>query len=191
MKPCLRNRKRLAWLVLDELDAREAAQLRLHMETCAGCRRYFEEVSAVKATLASADGGPEVVASESFHRRLASRLRAEPAGSPWGDLAGRLAGLRLTWRVALPALGAAAVLIVLVSSLARHPGAPVPAPIRLQAEAIPNAKSDPAPTIANYERVANRSLDELDDLLTRQAIKSHSPAPIYRASLFAFANASD
>jgi hypothetical protein len=35
------------------------------------------------------------------------------------------------------------------------------------------------------------SLEDLDELLTRQANRRHSPAPIYRASTFAFAEFPD
>ena len=84
-----------------------------------------------------------------------------------------------------------AVLIVLVGTLARHSRASLPAPTRVQAAATPDRQSDPSPTLANYERVAARSLDDLDDLLTRQALKRHAPTPTYKASLLAFANAGE
>ena len=52
-------------------------------------------------------------------------------------------------------------------------------------------KSDLPPTIANYQRVAAKSLDELDDLLTAQSKHHASPAPIYTASLFGSAHPID
>src|SRR5439155_25957510 len=45
MKPCSKNQKRIAWLALDALDVRQAHDLRAHLETCAGCRRYLVEIS--------------------------------------------------------------------------------------------------------------------------------------------------
>jgi len=191
MKPCSRNRKPLALLALDELDACRARELRAHLQTCAGCRRYLEEISTVKATLTAAETKPDIEASESFHRRLTSRLRAEPAGSLWETLAAWVGAARLNWRVALPALGATAVLVVMLSSLVRHPVPSAPVPIRVQVAVTPAMQCELSPTIANYQRVANRSLDELDDLLTRQGTKSHTPTPIYKASLLAFAKASE
>ena len=191
MKPCSRNRKPLAWLALGELDARRAGALRAHIQTCAGCRCYLEEISTVTERLTAAEMTPDIQASESFHQRLAGRLRAEPAGSLWQTLAAPLAAARLNWRVALPVLGAAALVIVTLSIVVRQPGVSPPAPVRIQAVSPPPPDSDLPPTIANYQRVANRSLDELDDLLTRQGNRNPSPAPIYTASMFALANAAD
>jgi anti-sigma factor RsiW len=48
MNPCPRNRQPLAWLALNSLPAPETAALRAHLEACAGCRRYFVEISSVK-----------------------------------------------------------------------------------------------------------------------------------------------
>jgi hypothetical protein len=61
----------------------------------------------------------------------------------------------------------------------------------VQAVLPPDLKSDLPPTIANYQRIATRSLDELDDLLTMQGRRNPSPTPIYTASLFAPARALD
>jgi anti-sigma factor RsiW len=191
MKPCLRNRKPLAWLALGELDARRAAALRAHIQTCDGCRRYLAEISTVTERLAAAEMTPGIQASESFHRRVVTRLGAEQSGSVWQTLAAPLVAARLNWRVALPVIGAAAVVIALLSILARHPVAPPPAPTVVQAVLPPDIKSDLPPTIANYERIATRSLDELDELLTVQSKRNPSPTPTYTASLFVSANLSD
>ena len=95
------------------------------------------------------------------------------------------------WRVALPVVGAAALMIVMLSIPVRHPTAPTTAPTSVQAVLPPDIKSDLPPTIANYQRIATRSLDELDDLLTMQGRRNPSPTPIYTASLFAPARALD
>jgi len=190
MKPCSRNRKPLAWLALGELDARRAGALRAHIQSCAGCRRYLEEISAVTERLTAAEMTPDIQASESFHQRLAGRL--EQPVSLWESLAAPLAAARLNWRVALPVLGAAALVVVTLSIVVRRPGVSPPAPAGIQAVSRSAPESDLPPTIANYQRVANRSLDELDELLTRQGNRHPSPAPIYTAStMFASANAAD
>jgi anti-sigma factor RsiW len=189
MKPCSKNRKLLAWLALDELDARRAGELCAHIQTCEGCRGYLEEISAVTESLAAAEVRPEIEASESFHRRLAGRL--EQPASLWENLVAQVAAARLNWRVALPALGAAALVIATLSIPLRQPVVSPHAPIGVQAVLPPAPRSDLSPTIANYQRVAIRSLDELDELLTRQANRNPSPAPIYTASIFALANAAD
>ncbi len=129
--------------------------------------------------------------SESFHRRLVSRLRAEQPGSLWRTLAAPFAAARLNWRIAVPVAGVVALVIAMLSFLVRqHAVAPL-APAGMQAVAPPALKSDLPPTIANYRRVANHSLDELDELLTRQANRNPSPAPIYTASIFALTHAAN
>jgi anti-sigma factor RsiW len=190
MKPCSKNRKLLAWLALGELDARRAGALRAHIQSCEGCRRYLAEISTVTQSLAPAETHPDIQASASFHQRLVTRLRAEQPASLWETVAGLLATARLNWRMALPVFGAAA-LVIATLILVRQPAVSPPAPISVQAVSPPAPKRDLAPTIANYDRVANRSLEELDDLLTRQANRNPPPAPIYTASMVALANAAD
>jgi len=189
MKPCSKNRKLIAWLALDALEPQRARELRAHIAACEGCRRYLEEIATVKERLVAAEIRPDIQASESFHRRLAGRL--EQPASLWESLVAQFAATRLNWRVALPVLGAVALVIATLSILVRQPEVSPPARISLQAVVPPGPKSDLPPTIANYQRVANRSLDELDELLTRQAKRNPSPAPIYTASMFALAYASD
>jgi anti-sigma factor RsiW len=191
MRPCSRNRKPLAWLALGELDARRAAGLRAHMETCDRCRRYLTEISAITEKLAAADKTPDIQASEAFHRRLVTRLGAEQSGSVWQTLAAPFLAAGLNWRVALPVAGAAALVIVSLSILVRQPAAPPPVLTGVQAVLPPDIRSDLPPTIANYQRIATRSLDELDELLTRQGKRNPSPTSIYTASLFAAVSAAN
>jgi hypothetical protein len=161
------------------------------METCDGCRRYLAEISAVTEKLAATEKTPDIYASEAFHRRLVTRLGAEQSSSVWQTLAAPLLAARLNWRVALPVVGAAALVIVSLSILVRQPAAPPPVLTGVQAVLPPDIRSDMPPTIANYQRIATRSLDELDELLTMQGKPSSSPIPIYTASLFASARVSD
>ena len=189
MKPCFSKRKLIVWLTLDELDARRAQDLRAHLETCAGCRRYLEEISAVGQRLAVAETTPEIAASESFHRQLVSRLRPEQSESPWEVFAERLSALRLTWRVALPVMGTVALAILMLALFPRQPGIAPPVQISRPVVAPQASMANLLPTVANYQRAASRSLDELDELLTRQAKRTTSLTPIYTASIFLLAHA--
>ena len=191
MKPCSRKRMPLALLALGELDAPRAAELRAHIESCEGCRCYLAEISAMTVRLAGAEMKPDIKASESFHRGVVARLRAESSGSVWQTLAKRFVAGWCNWRIALPAAGAAALVIVVLSIPARQPAALRPVPTGVQAVLPTDIKSDLPPTIANYQRIATRSLDELDDLLTKQGRRNPSPTPIYTASLFASARVLD
>ncbi len=191
MKPCFSKRKLLAWLALGELEARRARAVRAHLETCDGCRRYLAEITAVEERLAAADAEPEIEVSESFHRRLVGRLRAEPSKPPREVLAAWLSATRLNWRVAFPVAGFAALAIVVVSLFLRQPGVSPPVRSSHSAVAQPVGGEDLSPTVANYQRVAIRSLDEFDELLSRQAKRNPSRAPTYTASMLALVNAPD
>jgi hypothetical protein len=96
---------------------------------------------------------------------------------------------RLNWRLALPALGAAALLLLMLST---HRAVLTP-PVRvsLLATPTPTPARDLSPTMANYERAAGGSLDEFDDLLTQQA-RQHLPSASNFTTTFApSAGASD
>jgi anti-sigma-K factor RskA len=190
MKPCSKNRKLIAWLALDALEARKAAALRAHISSCEGCRRYWEEMANVTARLASAEPDSDLAASDCFHRRVTEKLRAVESSSLVERLAERVRGAMPNWRVALPATALLA-LALLVMTASRHDTAPFtpPAPVA-QGQPASGSDSDPAPTLGNYQMIANQSLDKLSDLLTRQGNRSLPPAPVYTASSIQPANGS-
>ena len=185
MKPCANNRKLIAWLAVDALDARQEPALRAHLESCEGCRRYLDELSHVTEKLSAVEIRPNVQASESFHQKVVSRLRAEASLSLWETVMAQLRAI--SWRVALPMVGAAAV--VALSLFVWHPA--VQPPIGAEKAAVRTEKADLDPTISNYQMVANRSLEKLDELLTQQGSRNPSPTPTYTASTLARANALD
>src|SRR6266511_2156666 len=133
MKPCSTHRKLIAWLALDALEVQEARDLRAHLETCEGCRRYFEQISNVTERLTAAEAKPAIRTSESFHQRLVCRLRAEQPGSFSAAMVARLRAVLLNWRVVLPVMGATAVVIAVFSRFEPRPGAHLPATTGAQA----------------------------------------------------------
>jgi anti-sigma factor RsiW len=190
MKPCVKNRKPIAWLALGALETEPARELRRHLETCAACRAYLGEVSDLAGRLRAAQPEGNIQTSESFHRRVAGALRAASdraqPGSAWTWV---LDWLReayrrpaAVWRAALPLLGATALALVLIVVLAPprggRPARPAPVPDRTAGE----LSKDLPPTIANYRLAANRSLEALDELLTQQGKRRPLPGPVYRAS---------
>ena len=191
MKPCSKRRKFIAWLALDALDGQEARDLRAHLETCEGCRRYLEEITNVTERLNAAETEPDIHPSVSFHQRVVGRLRAEGSGSFSETVVARLQAMLLNWRVVLPVIGATAVVIAAFSVFEPRPDVPSSAPTAAQAVQKPGAKSDLDPTISNYQMVANRSLEELDELLTRQGNRNPPPTPLYTASTLPRATVSD
>jgi anti-sigma factor RsiW len=190
MKPCAQNRKLIAWLASNALDAQQTRHLQAHLETCEGCRRYLAEISNVTERLAAVETNPDVQASESFHRKVAGKLREAKPDSFGEILKAYFRGTVLNWRVALPT-GAVLVVIGVTVAIWRQPPEVSPPPrASTQTISVSDADNDLAPTIANYQRVANQSLDKLDALLTRQGNRALPSMPIYTASTLGLANES-
>ena len=190
MKPCSQNRKLIAWLASNALDAGQTRQLQAHLETCEGCRRYLAEISNVTERLALAETNSNVQVSESFHRKVAGRLRASKQNSLGEILAAYFRGTLLNWRVALPAIAALVMIGVTVATLRQPPVVPSPPRASTQTASVSDEDNDLAPTIANYQRVANQSLDKLDALLTKQGNRPLPSMPIYTASTLGLAQES-
>ncbi len=190
MKPCAQNRKLIAWLASNALDARRTRQLQAHLETCEGCHRYLAEISNVTEKLVATESNPGVQASEVFHQKLAGRLRASKPDSIGEILAAYFRGTRLNWRVTLPTIAALVVIGVTVAIWRQPPVVPSPRIASTQTASVSDADDNLAPTIANYQRVANQSLDKLDELLTRQGNRPLPSMPIYTASTLGLAQES-
>jgi anti-sigma factor RsiW len=205
MTPCRKNRKLITWLALDALEPEPARALRAHLHTCDRCRSYFAEISNVTETLAAAGVSRQSSSetSATFQPKAASPLllpRATPSPRlgcrtppkpEWRTPASKLHAILFNWRIALPAFGAIAIttIILLLSLSLPHPSAPAQkgaAPLRT---ANWQPKPALAPTIFNYELVANRSLEQFDDLLTRQGIRN--PPPVPRSSSLSLIDSSD
>jgi anti-sigma factor RsiW len=177
MKPCSNYRKRIAWLALGALDSRDERELRDHLPTCPGCRNYLEEMSGVSENLSAYSISPDICASETFHQKLARRVKAPEARFRWAVLVPR-------WKVALPVMGAAAAVVTALLFVLRPPGgsSPSSSPVK-SVTAMPRAERDLPPTISNYEMIANRSLERLDEFLTTEGNRNPPPAPVYTASV--------
>lgn len=197
MTPCSSNRESIAELALDALDARQQRRLRAHLGNCEGCRGYLAEISSVTKTLRTIEIRSDIQTSETFHRRVAGKLRAEETASGWGTVLADLRAAFLTWRVTLSVLGATAMVVAALSLFVGHPGdlrthrspAPFGSPPVTLLKGNPSRDLDP--TIAHYQMVANRSFEKLDELLTRQGNRNLSPAPLYTASTLGLADGLD
>jgi hypothetical protein len=189
MKPCSKNRKLIAWLALDVLDAQKAAALREHLALCEGCRRYWEEISKIAEGLATAAPDSNLQASEFFHWGVAEKLQAVESSYVLENLVAWLRGSMLNWRVALPAIAVLAIAVLAMVAPRRPPAVSQPAPPAVQVVSPSSPESDLAPTLANYQMIASQSLEKLDELLTRQGNKPLPPAPFYTALGLELANA--
>jgi anti-sigma factor RsiW len=190
MKPCVKNQKLMAWLVLDTLDSRRAHALREHLATCEACRRYLAEISNVIEGLALAETNSNIEASERFHQIVARRIRAARSDSIGQFLAAFFRVTLLNWHAALPVIVASVVIGVGVATWRQSPGVSSPPGPGIQTVSVSGWDNDLAPTVANYQSVANQSLDKLDALLTRQGDQALPPMPIYTASILPRANGS-
>jgi anti-sigma-K factor RskA len=191
MKPCAKNRKLIAWLALDALDAldtRSAQVLREHLAACEGCRRYLAEISSVTAKLSAAEPASDIQASATFHQKVADRLKANEPNSVWEIVIANLT--RVNWRIAIPAVAALVMAVVALTVPWQQPAVPPHHQLVAQIVTAPDLYQDLSPTFANYQRVANESLEKLDELLTEQGNRNLSPTPIYTASTRSQANGS-
>jgi len=180
MKPCLRNRKQIACLMLGTIEAKKAAALREHFAVCDGCRSYWEEIANVSRELEAAAPNARLEASDFFHHRVAERLRSVESRSFRENLAARLVRWPLLgWRAALPAvvvLGFAVLAIVALRNPVEHLLSTTPSAQVLSGS---GSKSELAPSIGNYQMVAGQSLEKLSELLTEQGNRILPPAPAY------------
>jgi len=208
MKSCSQNRKLIAWLAVDALDRQQERALRAHVETCAECRRYLDQVSHVTNRLSAVEIRSDIQSSESFHQRVVGGLPAQKSGSrgrgallnSWdkmrvlfsvAEAGSRSVGSRVMGTLVWPVLGASALAIAAWAIFLQRPNVPLPHSMGGQSRLIAPAESDFEPTISNYQMVANRSLDKLDELLTRQANSNPSPVTIYTLTTLSRAAASD
>jgi hypothetical protein len=180
MKACARNRKQLALLGANALDAGEEQALRLHVQSCDGCREYLHEICAVTENLKTTER-TDIQTSEVFHQRIVRRVKAEQATSFLETATALFAPFRL--RLALLSL---VVIFLIAAFFAFNRKLPIVAtstPQIVRTASSQKIKRDPEPTVANYQMIAKGSLDSLDELLTRQGIHNSSGTPTYRASL--------
>lgn len=191
MKSCSKNRKLIAWMAVEALPAQEAQLLQHHLETCHTCRRYYDEVFHATQKLSTVQPNPDIQTSEGFHQRLLGALRAEQKTPAWPVGLLQLCDAFRSWRLAVPVLSATALLTIVFWPSTPNTDIAVPGPVGKPLVSSPIRTTDPEPTISNYQIVAGRSLDKLDELLTRQGNQAPASTPIYTASSLAQVNALD
>lgn len=186
MKPCPSHHKSIALLACESLGADEAGPLRQHLQTCPGCREYFEQLTAVAAEhVGAARQLPEMELSPRLRGRIAGALRTDAGRSPANWLLDGIA--KRGWLAG--AAGVVALVLFLVASGRLHHQPPASPPVALHpvAPAAPAAHSDPSAgafKLMTYRQVLNRSPEELDQLLTREAERTSSKASTdFRADL--------
>jgi anti-sigma factor RsiW len=181
MNVCRRKRKEIVLLAVNAMAGEPARELRSHLESCPGCRQYLAEISNVSERIRGAEVENGTEASPAFHRKVVAALRGQKARPE--TLATTVQALLSRWRVSVPVslvlLAAAAVLML--RSGKHQPSSSMPDDRSVGAAVSSGAAKDVEPTISNYSAVANRSLEQFDELLTQQANKHFARYPVYTA----------
>ena len=196
MSPCSKYRELIAQLALDAINGSVKRDLQAHVENCAECRHYLDEISALTEKLNAVEIRSDIQTSESFHRRVVGAVRDEARGSLWHTLLSQIQESFKTWRGALTLAGATAAILALSFFLLnsdnwRSPKSLANPGSQAQEVATPGRKGEIDPTVANYQRVAHRSLEKLDELLVSQGNRDSFPTPIYNAAMLARATVPD
>jgi len=191
MKPCAKKRELIAWLVLGHLEPERAIDLRKHLETCEGCRRSQSELGKLAATAQAIEPELDLEATASFHRRFVARVQAEQPGPFRWSFTEFLRTHVLRWRVALPVAVGFAVMLAMLWLSARAPFTHAPAASSASRNGAAQFDSNLQPTVANYQMVANQSLDNLDQLLNGQGKRNLPSVHDYTASTFPIASEVD
>jgi hypothetical protein len=189
MKPCLKYREEIALLAIDGLETHPNKNVRAHLDACAKCRSYLEEISGLAGVLREAEPKPEVEPSAFFHRRVRSSLAA--TGRPLDEAFLTRISRGWNWRWALSGAGTLALLIMAWFLVTPHPRPVVAAPARELARAEAPRKTDLEPTLRNYEMAVHQSFDSLDELLTAQGNRATHTPPVYTLAQFSRFNAAD
>ena len=188
MKVCRKNRKRIVWFILDELDATQAAELRLHLESCPGCREYHQQMLAVTHRLKALDSlsiGDTASAVASLTRDSVQSVRfAHPRIQ-------RPICLVPAWRLILPALAIVTMALLVLATLERQTPSTQQPQVAVLAPRDSAPTEDLLPTLSNYRAIANHSLDELDDVLSKQGRKPVASPPLQNQTTLALLNIPD
>ncbi|MGO8700025.1 MAG: hypothetical protein ACLQVY_20230 [Limisphaerales bacterium] len=189
MKPCSKYREQIALLAIDGLERQPKKNLITHLNVCAGCRAYLEEISGLAGILREAEPKSDSQPSPSFHCRVRNALATTESSRDETFLKRICQGW--TWRLALGAAGALVVLIAAGLLAAPHFHTVVSAPALALSGGKSPRKMDLEPTLSNYEMAVHQSFDSLDELLNAQGNHTAPPPPIYTLSQSSRLNAAD
>ena len=183
MKACRKNKMRIAWMASGVLDTAEGKVLAEHFKNCPGCRLYWQRMSGLTERLHNAGDPPPAEATESFHRKVVRQILAQESRFSFSAWATALQ--RCGWKRGLAGVGVSVAVgfaaVLLLQHVRRDEDQaslrPSPAVVRPGV-----AGAAPPDALASYRRVADISLESLDDLLTRQAAQTFSPSESFTVS---------
>lgn len=165
-----------------ELPEAERAAVEGHLRGCAGCRALLSDLSRADGAAGVPDPGPEYW--ERFNGRLAERIRREEAGRAAPVLRPKGGWLRHQLRYLVPAVAAAALVVVVVRHAGVDRGEVRPIPQLPVATAPPApAPKPPAPGIATSRRPEPAGRREAEAGPPPSPTVPSSPAPAFEARL--------
>lgn len=174
MKPCLRHKKNLALLAAGVLESAKRMDLEQHLQTCAGCRQYWQEIRRVCAEHAAvAEAAPAVEESGKLYFHVARRIQPREQFRPWLP-AGR-------WRVAMAAVvvGMMAITLNLLRYETQPPKPSASKPVKAEVAPLPELPQN----FLTYRVAADKSLENLDALLARQAAQTAGASNLITAAV--------
>ena len=155
---CLMQMKEGAELLLDycsgSLDARRAAEIEKHIESCGDCRRAVEAQGGLWATL---DRWTPPAVSTGFDARLYQRIAQEQSAPPWRQWLRRIFEPAVPVAMWKPVVSLAAACAVLVIAMA------------VRTPEIPDAGKQIRTEKVDIEQVAN-ALEDLEMLTPASAM---------------------
>ena len=184
---CSNYRDQLAALTLGALEPADKHAVELHLSTCAACRATLAELKSVTQSLEGVQTRNDIQTSERFHRAWTAQLHKASVPSFRERAAAFLKAFRLSpYHYALPIATVALLILIgafwLWSIHAPNEVRSTTNPRNLSSRQ-PSADSEIEPTLSNYQVVANRSFEKLDQLLNTQGTKTApSSLPVYTAS---------
>lgn len=177
MNPCASRRESVALLASGQTPDDEAVDLRIHLQSCSGCRDYYRQLVAVcEEHAAAAAQLPEARVPARLFQRVATRIRSESEPRPTAEPLSGFFGWRpvLGWAALLAVLGLLVVPLFKAfksSSTVQVTSVRPPTPV---APAV--SPTSTHPSLLVYRRALNRSPEALEELLAEEVAKP-TPAP--------------
>lgn len=167
MKPCRKNRKLIVLRSIAALSQSQSEEIDRHLDQCEGCARYRDEIVRVTLDLRSLDASQQPApGAEAWTLR---RHAVQPSSALHSLFD---SGAWKRWGFIATSFALVILALCLSPTLLRRPAR---YPVEHKMSVGPSSHPTPenlAPTFANYRALANQSLDELDQVLTKQAAKA-------------------
>ncbi|MEK6779285.1 MAG: zf-HC2 domain-containing protein, partial [Candidatus Deferrimicrobiota bacterium] len=146
---CLKTQPQLTAFHDGELPDADRVRVEEHLRGCPGCRALLADLARADEAAGVPDPGPGYW--DRFNARLEDRIEREAEGPRVAVLRPKQGWMRQQLRFLVPAVAAAALVVVVVRYGGLNPGAPTPT--------IPQAVSEPAGPDSAGQRVGKAELE--------------------------------